>query len=166
MIKSPPSKITFMDRIYNFKKNMHNIKLINDFFKREEQIFTYLGAEVKRVDTGYAEMILPYTERITRAGRILHGGVIMTMLDYTGGLAVMTINDGEDQVTQELKVNFLNPMYKGPFTSSARIVKGGRTAVVVDVEFRDSENTLGAKGLGTWYIIRNRSIDYKDTNSK
>ncbi len=84
--------------------------------------------------------------------------MIMTIMDFTGGIAVASINDGDDQVTQELKVNFLEPMYKGPFSCRASILRKGYTAVIVDIELRDADGKLGAKGLGTWYIIRGRKI--------
>ncbi|BDC18570.1 PaaI family thioesterase [Acidianus sp. HS-5] len=124
----------------------------------KESVASYLGMRVIEVKDGISKLEIPYSERICRRGGVLHGGMIMTSMDYAGGLAVASINDGIDQVTQELKVNFLEPMYDGPFTVEAKIVRKGRTAVVVEIEFRDSEGKLGAVGLGTWYIIRDRKV--------
>jgi hypothetical protein len=36
--------------------------------------------------------------------------MICAAIDFTGGLAVLTVNDKDDQVTAELKVNFLEPL--------------------------------------------------------
>jgi len=123
-----------------------------------EAVASYLGMKIIEVKDGKSKLEVPYSERICRRGGVLHGGMIMTSMDYAGGLAVASINDGIDQVTQELKVNFLEPMYKGPFTVEAKVLRKGRTAVVVEIEFKDSEGKLGAVGLGTWYIIRDRKV--------
>ena len=121
-------------------------------------MFSYIGLKVIKLDKGYAETELAYSENILRTGGVLHGGAIMTVIDYTGGLATMTVNDGDDQVTQELKINFLEPMKNGPFRCVGRVIRAGRTAVVVEVEFYDRDGVLGAKALGTWYILRGRRV--------
>jgi uncharacterized protein (TIGR00369 family) len=123
-----------------------------------ENLFSYLGLRVIKIDKGYAETVLNYSENVLRIGGVLHGGAIMSTIDYTGGLATMTVNDGDDQVTQELKINFLEPMKDGPFRCVGKIIRAGKTAVVVEIEFYDKNNVLGAKALGTWYILRGRSV--------
>ncbi|BCU70216.1 esterase [Stygiolobus caldivivus] len=123
-----------------------------------EKLFSYLGLKVIKIEKGYVETSLEYSENVLRIGGVLHGGAIMTTIDYTGGLATMTVNDGEDQVTQELKINFLEPMSNGPFRCVAKVVRAGRTAVVVEVDFFDKDGVLGAKALGTWYILRGRRV--------
>ncbi|WP_126451277.1 PaaI family thioesterase [Sulfodiicoccus acidiphilus] len=133
---------------------MEDLEAVNKTFEELEPFFKFLKLRIVKLEEGRAVLEIPFHKEITRTGDILHGGAVMTVMDYTGGLTVMTVNDGEDQVTQELKVNFLEPMRKGPFTSEGKIVRKGRTTVVVDLEFRDSSGTLGAKALGTWYILR------------
>lgn len=90
---------------------------------------------------------------------MIHGDVIMTAIDITGGIATFSVNDGIDQVTQELKVNFLEPMYKGPFTVEGKVIRKGKTSVVVEITFKDVEGKIGAIGLGTWYIIKDKSVE-------
>ncbi|WP_276936298.1 PaaI family thioesterase, partial [Ferroplasma acidiphilum] len=68
------------------------------------------------------------------------------------------VNDGMDQVTQEVKVNFLAPMSEGPFRIEGKAIKAGRTAVIVEIKLFDSEGKLGIVALGTWYVIRDRII--------
>ena len=88
-----------------------------------------------------------------RWGGIVNGGVIMTVIDLAIGLAVMTVNNGYNQYTAELKVNFLQPLKEGPFTSIGRVIRKGRTLVVGEAEVFDSRNVLCAKGIGTWFIL-------------
>jgi hypothetical protein len=52
-----------------------------------------------------------------RVGGVLHGGVIMAVLDETMGFAALTLNDGVGQVTVELKVNFLESGVEGALRS-------------------------------------------------
>lgn len=80
----------------------------------------------------------------------------MSAIDITGGLAALTVNDAMDQVTQELKINFLEPMYKGPFTIEGKVLRKGSTVIVVEIEFKDADGKLGAKAIGSWYILRTK----------
>ncbi|MEM4130162.1 MAG: PaaI family thioesterase [Metallosphaera sp.] len=136
----------------------HSLKDLQLYLEEGDPVFRMLEAKIISIEENRAILQVPYKHEITRRGGVLNGGMIMTVMDFTGGIVVASVNDGDDQVTQELKVNFLEPMYKGPFICQAKIIRKGNTAVVVDIEFTDSENKLGAKGLGTWYIIRGRKI--------
>ncbi|AWR97940.1 hotdog fold thioesterase [Acidianus sulfidivorans JP7] len=123
-----------------------------------EPVFSLLGAKIIELKEGYAKISIEYKPELTRRGGVLNGGIIMTAMDFAGGLSTLTVNDGIDQVTQELKTNFLQPMSKGPFYCEGKVIRKGRTTVVVEIKFLDSENKLGAIGLGTWFIIRERKI--------
>ena len=81
---------------------------------------------------------------------MVHGGVITLALDNACGLAVMTVNQGKNQVTMELKVNFLEKLTDGPFQVIGKVIRSGRTAIVAEGEIRDSNGGLCAKGMGTW----------------
>ena len=124
-------------------------------FSAENKLFERAGFKVVRVEDGYAEMTFPLSEDVKRRGNIVHGGIIMFAMDNTGGLAVMTRNEGNDQVTVELKANFLEPLRKSPFRAVGRVVRAGRNIAVAEVDVFDSEGKLCAKGMGTWlYIYR------------
>lgn len=138
---------------------------LQSYLEEGDPVFRMLEAKIKSLNRGEAVIEVPYKLEITRRGGVLNGGMIMTIMDFAGGVAVATINDGDDQVTQELKVNFLEPMYRGPFTCSAKVIRKGSTAVVVEIEFRDSSGTLGAKALGTWYLIRGRKVRVEETKN-
>ena len=90
---------------------------------------------------------------VQRVGGVLHGGVIMAVLDETMGFAALTVNDGVDQVTVELKVNFLEPGVEGPFKVCGQVVRKGRRVAAVEGEVRDGGGRLVAKALGTWYYL-------------
>ena len=149
------------DRINKVLDKSDNLDLLNDFFSENDSVYSYMGIKITKFSRGHCELEIPYSEKLLRAGKVLHGGMIMAALDYAGGLTTMTFNDGNDQVTQEIKINFLNPMYRGPFKITTDVIKAGKTAVVVELKLYDADGKIGTIALGTWYIIRDRIIQKK-----
>lgn len=120
----------------------------------DSELFRIVGYTVENVGDGEVALSFPFGPAVARRGGMVHGGVIMYTLDNVCGLAVMTVNSGADQLTMELKVNFLEPLEKGPFTATGRVVRAGRTIAVAEGEVRDAAGKLCAKSLGTWYMIK------------
>ncbi len=149
------------NRINKVLENSDDLGILNDFFSENDSVYSYMGIKITKFSHGHCELEIPYSERLLRAGNVLHGGMMMAALDYAGGLTAMTLNDGNDQVTQEIKINFLSPMYKGPFKITTDVVKAGKTAVVIELKLYDAEGKIGAIAIGTWYIIRDRIIQKK-----
>lgn len=128
------------------------INQVENILKTNEYLFSFLDIKILKMGNGYCEMMIPFKKEFTRLGNILHGGIIMTLLDYAGAMAVLSINKKRNQVTQELKINFLEPMKDGPFYSKGEVIKSNDDVAVVSIEFYDSKGKLGAKALGTWYM--------------
>jgi len=63
------------------------------------------------------------------------------------------VNQGRNQVTVELKVNFLEAMPKGDAFCEAKVVRAGKNIVVCEMDVTDEKGRLCAKGLGTWMIL-------------
>ncbi|MEM0479569.1 MAG: PaaI family thioesterase [Pyrobaculum sp.] len=127
---------------------------LNQIIQTSEPVVAYLGFRIVELGEGWACGELPGGERAQRVGGILHGGVISLVLDETMGAAVLTVNDGVDQVTVELKINFLEPGVAGPFRVCGRVLRRGKTLVVAEGEVKDAEGRIVAKAIGTWYIKR------------
>lgn len=123
----------------------------------DSELWRTVGYRVVRVGGGEAELSFPYGKAITRRGGIVHGGIIMYTLDNVCGIAVMTVNPGVDQLTMELKVNFLQPLTKGPFRATAKVVRAGRTVAVAEGEIWAGDGRLCAKAMGTWYMLKRRA---------
>lgn len=122
----------------------------------ESPLFGRLGVRLTRLGDGVAELSFPMSDEIRRRGGVVHGGMIMYVLDSVCGLAVMSLNTGQDQFTAELKVNFLEPLQKPPFRAVGRVVRMGGRMAVAEGDVFDGDGKLCAKGLGTWYIVRGR----------
>jgi uncharacterized protein (TIGR00369 family) len=147
-----------------FKQLFHKLRLrglnveeqITRVFGEESPLFSVAQFSIKKVASGYAEIAFPFSEKISRRGGMVHGGMISYALDTAGGLAVMSENTGVDQLTLELKINFLEPARNSPFSVTGRVLRQGRSVAVSESELRDSEGKLCAKSLGTWYMVQGK----------
>lgn len=126
---------------------------LNELLKQEE-IFNFIGIKFEKIEKGYSRLTFNYHERLTRIGGILHGGVIFSAMDYAGSMAARSLDNVKDEVTVELKVNFLKPMKDGPFVVEARVINEGKRIVTIEVWAFDRNKTLCAKALGTWAVYR------------
>lgn len=120
-------------------------------------LFRTVGYTVTELGDGSAELTFPYSEAVSRRGGMVHGGIIMYSLDNACGIAVMTVNPGTDQLTVELKVNFLKTLKKGPFTVRGKVISRGRKLAVAEGEVRDADGGLCATSTGTWYMTDRHS---------
>jgi uncharacterized protein (TIGR00369 family) len=149
-----------LERTGSFKALFDRLKATGVDVERQVQqafendrIFRYVGFKIEKIDKGEVQMSFPFSENITRWGGMVHGGAVMIALDNACGLAVMTVNPSKNQVTMELKVNFLERLTDGPFRVLGRVIRSGKTAVVAEGEIRDSKDRLCAKGIGTWLTL-------------
>ena len=149
----------FFNYTFQFGKSMENDK--NDFgsFARLASIIKgdpflkHLGVEVLDVGRGYAKLRIGEAEHVLRHGGIVNGGAISTLIDAAGGTATATVNQGKNQVTIELKINFLEAVKKGEMTCEARVIRAGRNIVVCEMDLFDQEGRTCAKGIGTWMVL-------------
>ena len=130
-----------------------NEENVNDFFLKTESLFRELGMRVLEIKSGYAKTKSDMPKVFFRMGSVAQGGVLMAVMDYTGGLAALTHNESADQVTMELKINFLEPMSATPFICEGRLLRKGGKTMVIRIDLFDANGRLGATGLGTWYIL-------------
>ena len=123
----------------------------------DSELFRIVGFKVVKARNGRAELSFPYSKAITRRGGMLHGGMVMYSLDNACGIAAMSVNPGTDQLTMELKINFLRPLKRGPFRAMGKVVRAGNNLIVVEGEVRDADDELCAKSLGSWFIVKPRA---------
>lgn len=74
----------------------------------------FLGVELLDPGNPAAGIWFPAGEATLNPARLLHGGVIYTLLDVAGFLALMpSLGDGEHAVTHDLSVSLLRPVSAG-----------------------------------------------------
>ena len=73
-------------------KLSNNLDRLNELFEKTESLYSYLGIKITKIEKGYCQLSLPYSNKITRTGNVVHGGIMMTAVDYAGGITTMTSN--------------------------------------------------------------------------
>ena len=90
----------------------------------------------------------------------VHGGVVTSIADTAAGFAAMTlVEPGSDVLTTELKVNFLRPAGSGLLVAKGRVIKPGRTLIIVQAdvtEQRPEESKHVLTGLVTVMVVDRR----------
>jgi uncharacterized protein (TIGR00369 family) len=99
--------------------------------------------------------------------KILHGGVISSLLDLTGGLMAfigvlkrtqryLSFEEVTKRFTQtgtiDLRVDYLNPGKGKYFLSEASILRLGNKIAVVRTDLKNDQSVLIASGTGTYLI--------------
>lgn len=97
---------------------------------------------------------------------ILHGGVISTVLDTTGGITATASavekmkNLSNDEIakliahigTIDMRVDYLRPGRGTQFHSTGTVMRTGRKVAVTRMELKNEENVLIAVGTGTYIV--------------
>jgi acyl-CoA thioesterase len=110
-----------------------------------------LGLEFVAAERGAATFALEAREELTRMGGILHGGVIVSLLDTAAAFAAHTLLEhGIQTVTVDLTVHFLRPVSAGRIESRARVLRAGRRILVINAEVTDPTGVLIATATTTY----------------
>jgi len=110
-----------------------------------------LGIEFVDVEKGWAKMRMPFARKLTNSAGIGHGGALFTLADSAGSMALVSMAaKGEVVTTVEMKINFLKPFDGGAVVAEASILHCGRTTALGDVEIKDQNGALIAKGSATF----------------
>jgi uncharacterized protein (TIGR00369 family) len=111
-----------------------------------------LTAEPDPEHPGQEAVVLTIGPEHLRTLNILHGGVVLGLLDTTLGKAAgTTAPSGHYTVTAQLNVNFIRPAWEGEtLRGTAEIDHAGRRTAVVRGELRTTKGDLVATATGTF----------------
>ncbi len=86
---------------------------------------------------------------------MLHGGVVMALLDSAMGQAVaaQVHANGRFNAAAQMNVNFLAPVKSGLLRARAQVVKMGKRLAIVEAKATDDEGTLVAIATATHSIL-------------
>jgi uncharacterized protein (TIGR00369 family) len=97
---------------------------------------------------GRATMAIPLAANALGPTKQLHGGVVAVLCDLVCAAAASTASTYDATttalVTADLHVRYLGPAKGDSVRAEARVVKAGRTLIVVAAEVKDSEERLVA----------------------
>ncbi len=133
----------------------------------------HLGIKITEVKPGRAHLSLPFREHFVGdpLRPALHGGVLSTMADVAGGMAVWTNSvDPRARVsTIDLRVDYLRPARLETLDAIAIVVRQGNRVGVADVKLfhpsRPDEVIATGKGVYNVTLVKSQET-FKDAKKK
>ena len=115
-----------------------------------------LGIRTVSASKEQVVLALDWRTEITQPAGLMHGGAIMTLADTAGGsLSYANLPPGATGTsTIESKTNFLSAVSSGTVTATARVLKAGRSVIVIETEVTDESGRLVAKVAQTQIVLR------------
>lgn len=112
---------------------------MRDSFDRQATM-ALIGARLAGVAKGVVTLELPFDARLTQQHGFLHAGISSTLMDTAAGYAAYTLMPAEAEVlTVEFKVNLLRPAEGALFQATGRVLKPGRSLMVVEARLVAAE---------------------------
>jgi uncharacterized protein (TIGR00369 family) len=109
-----------------------------------------LGILVESVEHGRVVSVLDVKPHHCNSWGAPHGGVVMTLLDFTMSLAGASVQaPGHGTMTIEMKTNFI-AAGEGRLTCEGKVAQAGRSLIFCSGEVRDARGRLCAQALGTF----------------
>ena len=117
----------------------------------------FLGITLEELEYGSARMRLPFRRELTQGRDYIHGGAVTALCDSAVAFALATmIEEGENMLTIELKINFTAPA-DSDIIADAKIAHKGDYTAVGDVAVTDNQGKLIAKSLVTYFLRANKA---------
>jgi uncharacterized protein (TIGR00369 family) len=117
-----------------------------------------LGFELLRFDNGESEVALTPREDQMNSWSVLHGGVIMTLLDVAMAHAARSPvagapPDGRGVVTIEMKTSFLRPAL-GSLVAHGKVLHRTNSLAFCEGALRDAQGERVAHATGTFKYLK------------
>lgn len=144
------------------------LQYLKHFYEQRIPFNRILGLEVETLDEGQVAACFAMRAELigNNYAEILHGGVISSVLDATGGLSVSIsllerlqgepVAEIERRIarigTIDLRVDFLRPGRGKTFRATSSIMRTGRKVAVTRMELLNDEGLLIAVGTGTYIV--------------
>lgn len=155
-----------MERLKNAEEF---VSVINEMFEKIP-FNKVLGLKVKSISPDSVKTVFEMRDELMGNFKrgMLHGGVISSAIDVTGGLAaVISIQEkmpGETleakiersfrMSTIDLRVDFLRPGLGKRFVVTAYVLRTGNKIAVIRIELHNDQNDLIAVGTGSYIFSK------------
>jgi uncharacterized protein (TIGR00369 family) len=154
---------------------MHNsvndeelLLVINEMFSEKIPFNKLLGIKIELISYERVKVLFHMRDELMGhySRRMLHGGVISSVIDVTGGLsAFMSIQEKMVNETLEirlkrfgrvstidLRVDFLRPGIGKWFVATAYTLRTGNKVAVTRIELNNDQNEIIAVGTGSYTV--------------
>ncbi len=140
-------------------------KILVDFMERRIPFNVFLGMRVTHVSDGVAEMMIPARAELTGDPfrPALHGGVVSSLADTVGGLAVFT-QLGQDRIasTLDLRIDYLRPgaVDQDLFACANVVRAGNRVAVTHTTIFQADRSKPIATANAVYNVVTRKTTPH------
>jgi uncharacterized protein (TIGR00369 family) len=111
-----------------------------EIIARGEHLFQQLGTRDVPSSDGHLAIEMDIRPEFSNVRGALQGGLITVLIDVCAGrLAYLSCDheSGYSTATSDLTVHFLSPVVVGPARAEARILRSGKSSVVLQVDVSD-----------------------------
>jgi uncharacterized protein (TIGR00369 family) len=113
-----------------------------------------LGIELRSATSDEVRGVLRWTEELTTAGGVMHGGALMSLADTVGAIcAFLNLPEGAATTTVESKTNFFRPLAEGEVEAVARPLHIGRRFIVVQTDLLNRAGKRVAQTTQTQAVL-------------
>ena len=126
---------------------------IMDVFNRDNPYFPgHCGFRVVELRQGYARLEVENRTELSNPAGIMHGGASFGMADTAVAAALITVyGPGNALLTIEMKINYLEPIFPGPVSAEAFVLRHSRRSAYAEVDIW-SAGKLAARANTTYMI--------------
>jgi uncharacterized protein (TIGR00369 family) len=135
----------------------------------DDHLIAALGFTPREVEGCDWAIEMPITDRIINANGVVQGGVIATMIDVVGGMALFAVDDPYDQsATMDMHVTYHAGARVGPVLGTAYVLRRGGSSASVRVELYDegAANVHVATGMLTFAARRLPADDQRNVRQR
>jgi len=112
----------------------------------------YLGIRVRDVRRGYSQLEVENRKELANPAGVMHGGASFGLADTAVAVALISIyGPGNALLTIEMKINYLEPIFPGPVTAEAFVLRSSRRSAYAEVDVW-SGGKLAARASTTYMI--------------
>jgi uncharacterized protein (TIGR00369 family) len=117
--------------------------------------FGPLNFTLRSVSPGHAVWEYRVDKAHFNPNGVLHGGVVMSLLDTAMGFAVTSqlVDEGRFNAAAEQSTRFLAPIRDGLVTAEAKVLKLGKRLAVVEGRATDESGNLVAVATATHAVL-------------
>jgi uncharacterized protein (TIGR00369 family) len=150
-------------------KDEEFVSVINEVFSKKLPFNKVLGLRVQSISPDCVKTSFEMRHKLMGNYNrgTLHGGVISSVIDVTGGLAAVHCTQEKMRSktleaelersnrisTIDLRVDFLRPGLGNRFIVTANILRRGSKVVVTRIELHNDQNDLIAVGTGSYLVV-------------
>lgn len=109
---------------------------------RNSEFGQYIGMHLRKQESGEAEVELKVEKHHLNSQNIVHGGVLLSMMDLAMGAAVSSL--GGSVVTMDVQYRFFRPARLGEIiVARGQVLKNGKTIAVTKGMLYLDDTVLG-----------------------